>query len=140
MRVRGDNAPSNAFTLEEQPKNPGYALVRFFENPKEFQETHGELTVKGWEYDEYHLELELYDGLSEDILGNYNGYLAQAKLAEAEGRTIPMLKQQVSDLEADKTALTEKVANLEGQVTDAQVALCEVYEIALSGASSGGVV
>ena len=122
MRVRGDNAPSNAFTLEEQPKNPGYALVRFFENPKEFQ------------------ELELYDGLSEDILGNYAGYLAQAKLAEAEGRTIPMLKQQVSDLEADKTALTEKVANLEGQVTDAQVALCEVYEIALSGASSGGVV
>ena len=31
MRVRGDNAPSNAFSLEEQPNNPGVALVRFYE-------------------------------------------------------------------------------------------------------------
>ena len=28
MRVRGDNAPSNAFSLEEQPNKPGVALVR----------------------------------------------------------------------------------------------------------------
>ena len=140
MRVRGDNAPSNAFSLEEQPNNPGVALVRFYENAEPFEEKRDELTISGWVYDEYHLELDMYDGLSEDILGNYDGYLAQAKLAEAEGRTIPMLKQQVSDLEADKTALTEKVTNLEEQVTDSQVALCEVYEIALSGASSGGVV
>lgn len=27
MRVRGDNAPSNAFSLEEQPNKPGVALV-----------------------------------------------------------------------------------------------------------------
>ena len=31
MRVRGDNAPSNAFTLEEQPKKPGFFLVRFYD-------------------------------------------------------------------------------------------------------------
>lgn len=140
MRVRGDNAPSNAFSLEEQPNNPGVALVRFYENAEPFEEKRDELTISGWVYDEYHLELDMYDGLSEDILGNYDGYLAQAKLHEAEGKTIPALQQQVADLEADKTALTEKVTNLEEQVTDAQVALCEVYEIALSGASSGGVV
>lgn len=140
MRVRGDNAPSNAFSLEEQPNNPGVALVRFYENAEPFEEKRDELTISGWVYDEYHLELDMYDGLSEDILGNYDGYLAQAKLHEAEGKTIPALQQQVADLEADKTALTEKVTNLEGQVTDAQVALCEVYEIALNGASSGGVV
>lgn len=140
MRVRGDNAPGSAFTLEEQPKNPGYALVRFYENAEPFEEKRKELTISGWVYDEYRLELEMYEGLSEDILGNLAGYLAQAKLAEAEGRTIPMLKQQVSDLEADKTALTEKVTDLEGQVTDAQVALCEVYEIALNGVAGGGVV
>lgn len=140
MRVRGDNAPSNAFSLEEQPNNPGVALVRFYENAEPFEEKRDELTISGWVYDEYHLELNMYDGLSEDILGNYAGYLAQAKLHEAEGKTIPALQQQVADLEADKTALTEKVTNLEEQVTGAQVALCEVYEIALSGASSGGVV
>ena len=36
MRVRGDNAPSNAFSLEEQPNKPGVALVRFYENAEPF--------------------------------------------------------------------------------------------------------
>lgn len=96
MRVRGDNAPSNAFSLEEQPNKPGVALVRFYENAKPFEEKRDELTISGWVYDEYHLELNMYDGLSEDILGNYAGYLAQAKLHEAEGKTIPSLQQQVA--------------------------------------------
>lgn len=26
MKVRGDNAPANAFSLEEQPDKPGYAV------------------------------------------------------------------------------------------------------------------
>lgn len=90
MRVRGDNAPSNAFSLEEQPNKPGVALVRFYENAEPFEEKRDELTISGWVYDEYHLELNMYDGLSEDILGNYAGYLAQAKLHEAEGKTIPL--------------------------------------------------
>lgn len=135
MRVRGDFAPSNAFTLEEQPNKPGIALARFYENAQPFEEKREELTVSGWEYDEYHLELEMYDGLSEDILANFNGYLTQAKLNEAEGKTIPALQQQVSDLEADKAALTQKVNSLDGQVTDAQLALCDVYEQVLA---SGG--
>lgn len=134
MKVRGDNAPSNAFTLEEQPKKPGFALVRFFENVQAFEETQGELTVSGYEYDEYHLELPLYDGLADDILNSFDGYLAQAKLLEAEGKTIPTLQQQVADLEADKAALSEKVTTLETQVTDTQMALCDVYELALGGA------
>ena len=50
MRVRGDNAPSNAFTLEEQPKKPGFFLVRFYENAQEFSETRDGLTITGWEY------------------------------------------------------------------------------------------
>ena len=108
MRVRGDNAPSNAFSLEAQPNKPGVALVRFYENAEPFEEKRDELTISGWVYDEYHLELNMYDGLSEDILGNYAGYLAQAKLHEAEGKTIPSLQQQVADLETDKAALTEK--------------------------------
>ena len=52
MKVRGDNAPANAFSLEEQPDKPGYCLVRFYENVAPFSETRGELTISGLEYDE----------------------------------------------------------------------------------------
>ena len=45
MKVRGDNAPANAFSLEEQPDKPGYCLVRFYENVAPFSETQGELTI-----------------------------------------------------------------------------------------------
>ena len=84
MRVRGDVQPSNAFTLEEQPKKPGYYLVRFFENAQEFSEEKEGLTVSGWEYDEYHLELADTGSLEEDVLINYDALLEQAKAAEAE--------------------------------------------------------
>ena len=79
MRVRGDVQPSNAFTLEEQPKKPGYYLVRFFENAQEFSEEKEGLTVSGWEYDEYHLELADTGSLEEDVLNNYDALLEQAK-------------------------------------------------------------
>ena len=84
MRVRGDVQPSNAFTLEEQPKKPGYYLVRFFENAQEFSEEKEGLTVSGWEYDEDHLELADTGSLEEDVLNNYDALLEQAKAAEAE--------------------------------------------------------
>lgn len=84
MRVRGDVQPSNAFTLEGQPKKPGYYLVRFFENAQEFSEEKEGLTVSGWEYDEYHLELADTGSLEEDVLNNYDALLEQAKAAEAE--------------------------------------------------------
>lgn len=84
MRVRGDVQPSNAFTLEDQPKKPGYYLVRFFENAQEFSEEKEGLTVSGWEYDEYHLELADTGSLEEDVLNNYDALLEQAKAAEAE--------------------------------------------------------
>ena len=48
MKVRGDNAPANAFSLEEQPDKPGYCLVRFYENVAPFSETQGELTISGF--------------------------------------------------------------------------------------------
>lgn len=126
MKVRGDNAPANAFSLEKQPDKPGFCLVRFYENVAPFSETEGELTISGYEYDEYYLELPFYDGISDDILGNFDGYFAQAKLAEAETETIPKLKQQVSDLQSVNEGLTE-------QITQAQLALCDVYELIIGG-------
>ena len=106
---------------------------------KAFEEKHDELTTSGYEYDEYHLELPLYDGLTDDILNSFDGYLAQAKLLEAESKTIPTLQQQVADLEEDKAALADKVTTLEGQVTDTQMALCDVYEQVIAVTSAGEV-
>lgn len=103
MRVRGDNAPSNAFSLEEQPNKPGVALVRFYENAKPFEEKRDELTISGWEYDEYHLELADTGSLSEDVLANFDTLLAQAKAAETPA--------EQGDLESRVTTLEETSAS-----------------------------
>ena len=103
MRVRGDNAPSNAFTLEEQPKKPGFFLVSFYENAQEFSETRDGLTITGWEYDEYHLELADTGSLSEDVLANFDTLLAQAKAAETPA--------EQGDLESRVTTLEETSAS-----------------------------
>ena len=104
MRVRGDVQPSNAFTVEEQPKKPGFCLVRFFENPQEFSEEQGELTVSGWEYDEFHLEMADTGSLEEDVLNNYDALLEQAKAAEAEaeGGGSDDLEERVAAMETGK--------------------------------------
>lgn len=104
MRVRGDVQPSNAFTVEEQPKKPGFCLVRFFENPQEFSEEQGELTVSGLEYDEYHLEMADTGSLEEDVLNNYDALLEQAKAAEAEaeGGGSDDLEERVAAMETGK--------------------------------------
>ena len=104
MRVRGDVQPSNAFTVEEQPKKPGFCLVRFFENPQEFSEEQGELTVSGWEYDEYHLEMADTGSLEEDVLNNYDALLEQAKAAEAEAEGVGSddLEERVAAMETGK--------------------------------------
>lgn len=104
MRVRGDLQPSGAFTVEEQPKKPGFCLVRFFENAQEFSEETGGLTVSGWEYDEYHLELADTGSLEEDVLNNYDALLEQAKAAEVESESGEAgdLEARVDALESDK--------------------------------------
>lgn len=109
MRVRGDVQPSNAFTLEEQPKKPGYYLVRFFENAQEFSEEKEGLTVSGWEYDEYHLELADTGSLEEDVLNNYDALLEQAKAAEAENEDggSEGLEARVDALESGKAGKDE---------------------------------
>lgn len=95
--------PATAFTLEEQPKKPGFFLVRFYENAQEFSETRDGLTITGWEYDEYHLELADTGSLSEDVLANFDTLLAQAKAAETPA--------EQGDLESRVTTLEETSAS-----------------------------
>ena len=104
MRVRGDLQPSSAFTLEEQPKRPGFVLVRFFENAAQFEETRDGLTISGWEYDEYHLEMENTGDLQNDIVNTFDALLAQAIAQEPE---------EPADLESRVSALEETSASKE---------------------------
>ena len=129
MRVRGDLQPSNAFTLEEQPKHPGYLLARFFENVAPFEETKNGLTVSGYEYDEYHLELADAPGLTDDLLSNYSAYLTEAKLNEAEKKIIPNLKDSVDQLEAEKATLSAQLLMQSNQITMLEDCLLELGDV-----------
>lgn len=126
MKVRGDLQPSNAFSMEEQPNKPGFYLVRFYENAVPFEETKDGLTISGWEYDEYHLELSDTGNLQDDILSNFDYLLSQAKLDEANNKTIPELEAEIAQLSVEKSALAT-------QLTETQLALCDVYEMIIGG-------
>ncbi len=83
MKVRGDNPPSNAFSIENQPKAPGRVLARFYENVNPFKEKTDGLTVEGFEYDEYHLELPVSGDMQDYVLNNFDRLFAEAKALDA---------------------------------------------------------
>lgn len=105
-------------------------LLQLFENVKKFTETMMDLTISGYEYDEYHLELLDTPGLEETIIEHYDEYMMEAKMKEAEKETIPNLESRVKELTEENTAL-------QNQLTDAQIALCDIYEMALGGDANG---
>ena len=79
MIVHGDNKPAT-FSIENQPKHPGYCLIRFYENaaPYESEES------SGWEYNEYHLEMKDREDLMEYVQNHYNELLHEAKGGPSE--------------------------------------------------------
>lgn len=125
MKVRGDNAPSDVLSVEPHPQKPGIAIVRLFENPEPFEEKRGELTIKCWEYDEYHLELLYYDNIEADIKANFDNMINQAKIEE-EQKSLTVEK-----LKAENDELKSQLAESKNIVTNLQVALCNFYENSL---------
>ncbi|MDO4565870.1 MAG: hypothetical protein Q4B42_00915 [Oscillospiraceae bacterium] len=71
--------------MEDNPKYPDKVLIRFFENVEEFSEVVGTLTITGWKWDEYHLELEKYGDMAVDVFGNFDMFLSQAKQLDGSG-------------------------------------------------------
>ena len=106
MKVRGDLPPNNAFSLEPQPKKHGFVLARFYEGVVPFEETIDGLTIKGYEYNEYHLELIDTGDLYSDILNRYDFYMSMAKLQENDDTP-------VDDIEAIKEHLANVTLALE---------------------------
>lgn len=83
MKVRSSVAPSNAFTLDPQPKKPGYVAVRFYEGAMPYEEERMGRKFPGWEYDMYLLEMPDAADLEAKILDGFDIYLAQAKAIES---------------------------------------------------------
>ena len=101
MRVRGDNNPGT-FSIEAVPNQPGWCMVRFYENAQEYTEELDEATITGWEYDEYHLEQPTIS--QEDIEGNLEVYLRAAK----ENEVTP--ESRLEDVEKNKADKQEVAA------------------------------
>lgn len=117
MKVKGDNAPSGAFEVEPHPQKPHVAVVRFFENAQPFEEKTGDLTTKGWEYDEYRLEMPLYDGLTLDVAAAYDSYLAQAKAEEESKTELERMASSVASLQAAQSDIDSMVVEQEYRVS-----------------------
>ncbi len=117
MKVKGDNAPSGAFEVEPHPQKPHVAVVRFFENAQPFEEKTGDLTTKGWEYDEYRLEMPLYDGLTLDVAAAYDSYLAQAKAEEESKTELERMASSVASLQAAQSDTDSMVVEQEYRVS-----------------------
>jgi len=124
MKVRGDNSPPNAFTLEAQPKKPGYVLARFFEHVVPFSETKDGLTISGYEYDEYHLELPDSVNIFNDILEKYDYFLSEAK------RQDPAAVDDITQIQLALAELAETQADVQ---TANELALAELAELITGG-------
>lgn len=80
MKVWGDIQPTNRFFLDNA--YPGKSVVRFYENVQPYTDTRDEITVNGWVYDEYILEMPRSTQV--DIETNFDTLLQQAKAREAK--------------------------------------------------------
>lgn len=69
MKVQGMVDPGS-FTVEEIP-GTNNSLVRLFQNVVPIQTEE----FKGYKYDEYHIEVESWDGIAGNVRANYDVFL-----------------------------------------------------------------
>ena len=69
MKVKGMVNPGS-FTVEQIP-GTNRSLVRLFQNVTPCQEEN----FQGFQYDEYHVEVETWDGVAQNVLDNYDEFL-----------------------------------------------------------------
>lgn len=69
MKVRGTANPG-IFAVEEIPEK-NRSLIRLFQNVTPCHEE----DFNGFEYDEYHVEVETWDGVNQNVIDNYDVFL-----------------------------------------------------------------
>lgn len=88
MRVKGMVNPGR-FTVEQIP-GTNRSLVRLFQNVTPCQEENFE----GFQYDEYHVEVQTWDGVAQNVMDNYDEFLKQGKENEVDRSNEALYRSQ----------------------------------------------
>lgn len=89
MKVKGMVDPGS-FTVEQIP-GTNKSLVRLFQNVAPCHEE----GFDGFEYDEYHVEVETWDGVAQNVLDNYDEFLKKGMDNEVDRSNEALHRAQV---------------------------------------------
>lgn len=114
MKVQGMVNPGS-FTVEQIPGTKR-SLVRLFQNvtPVETEE------FTGFEYDEYHVEVETWDGIVKNVQDNYDEFLQKGKDNEIDRSNSALYRGQV-DTDAMNVDQEFRLTLLELGLTDLDI-------------------
>ena len=114
MKVQGMVNPGS-FTVEQIPGTKR-SLVRLFQNvtPVETEE------FTGFEYDEYHVEVETWDGIVKNVQDNYDEFLQKGKDNEIDLSNSALYRAQV-DTDAMNVDQEFRLTLLELGLTDLDI-------------------
>ncbi len=88
MKVQGMVDPGR-FTVERIP-GTGRSLVRLFQNVTPVKEENFE----GFEYDEFHVEVETWDGVAQNVMDNYDEFLKKGQDNEVDRSNEALFRAQ----------------------------------------------
>ena len=94
MKVQGMVDPGR-FTVEQIP-GTDKSLVRLFQNVVPVQKE----DFNGFEYDEYHVEVETWDGVAQNVQDNYEEFLKKGMDNEALFRAQTATDTAIRDMDA----------------------------------------
>ena len=114
MKVQGMVDPGS-FTVEQIPGTKR-SLVRLFQNvtPVETED------FTGYEYDEYHVEVETWDGVAKNVRDNYEEFLQKGKDNEVDRSNSALYQAQV-DTDAMSVDQEFRLTLLELGLTDLDI-------------------
>ena len=88
MKVQGMTDPGR-FTVERIPGS-NKSLVRLFQNAARSESE----DFDGYEYDEYHVEVETWDGISKNVSDNYDEFLKKGMDNEVDRSNAALFRAQ----------------------------------------------
>ena len=93
MKVHGMVDPGS-FTVEQIP-GTNRSLVRLFQNVEPYHEEN----FDGFQYDEYHVEIETWDGIAANVQDNYDEFLKKGMDNEVDRSNEALFQaQQKTDI------------------------------------------
>ena len=114
MKVQGMVDPGS-FTVEQIPGTKR-SLVRLFQNVTPVQTE----DFTGYEYDEYHVEVETWDGVAKNVRDNYEEFLQKGKDNEID-RSNSALYRELVDTDAMNVDQEFRLTLLELGLTDLDI-------------------